>query len=391
MTQSVLREQLHLAQHITSHKSKPRVLFLINHPIEDPSCRFRIYQFVPYLERAGFACDVRPFTTKALYHAIRGRGRYSTKAIETLRCTARRLGDIIESSRYDLIVIHREAFPFFTPLIEELVLSRHSKVIFGFDDAIYEGHGKTSNLPHPWLYRFKYGSGINQVLKRCALVTPGSNTLAEYARRFNPHVTVVPTVIDIEQYIFREEPENVKPVVVGWFGSRSTSQYLTVVEPALKRLANAFPGEVGFCFYGDSEYQSALPNSAVIPFSVQTEVEELGKIHIGLMPLPDNPWTRGKCSLKALQYMARGVPVITSPVGMAADVVQHGVNGYLARNEQEWFQCLDLLVHSSALRRQFAIQGRKTVERSYSLQTWGPRLASLFNEVLNGGPSQVSS
>ncbi len=390
MTQATATEHLHPAQGFPVQHSKPRVLFLINHPIEDPSCRFRIYQFLPYLERAGFTCEVRPFTTKTLYRAIRERGQYTAKAIKTLLCAGRRLLDISNISRYDLIVIHREVFPFFTPFMEELVLRRHTKVVFGFDDAIYEGHATTSDLPHPWLYRFKYGRGVDDVLRKCAHVTPGSKALAEYASRFNSNVTVVPTVVDLEKYILREEPAEAKRVIVGWFGSRSTSPYLAAVEPALNRLAEKFPDEVGFCFYGDSEYRSALPNSVVRPFSVKTEVEELGRIHIGLMPLPDNSWTRGKCSLKALQYMARGIPVITSPVGMAADVVQHGFNGYWARNDEEWFQCLDLLIHNPALRRRFAIEGRKTVEQSYSLQRWGPRLAALFREVLDGPSLQAS-
>lgn len=366
----------------TPQRHRARVLFLINHPVQDPSCRFRIYQFIPFLQSAGFECEVRPFSTPRLYQAVRGRGQYGVKIVETMRCTGRRLGDLRRLDDFDLIFIHREVFPFFAPMMEKLVLDRHRKVIFGFDDAIYQGHEKTSDLPHPLLYRIKYGRGIDEVMRRCALITPGSNTLAEYARQFNRNVSVVPTVIDLEQYAVREEGQG-KEVVVGWFGSRSTSPYLSVVGPALKRLGEAYPNTVRFCFYGDGEYRSNLPNSRVIPFSVETEHEELGRIDIGLMPLPDNAWTRGKCSLKALQYMARGVAVVTSPVGMAADVIQHGVNGYWARNEEEWFRYLSVLVENAALRRQFALAGRETVEQSYSVQVWAPRLISLFDSVLN--------
>jgi hypothetical protein len=232
------------------------------------------------------------------------------------------------------------------------------------------------------LYRFKYGRGIDAVLRQCALITPGNKTLAEYASQFNSKVVVVPTVIDTEQYTVRDQRGSSNKVTIGWFGSRSTSPYLSVVEPALKRLASAYPDKVDFCFYGDGEYRSELPNARVVPFSVETELVELGKIDIGLMPLPDNAWTRGKCSLKALQYMARGVPVVTSPVGMAADVVQHGVNGFWARNDEEWFEYLNTLVYDPSLRRRFAIEGRCTVEQDYSLQTWGPKLAALFEQVL---------
>ena len=139
---------------------------------------------------------------------------------------------------------------------------------------------------------------------------------------------------------------------------------------------------VRFTIWGDGEYKTDVPNTRVVPFSLAAEVEELGKVDIGIMPMPDTPWTRGKCALKAIQYMARGIPTVVSPIGMSADVVQHGVNGLWASNEDEWVSTLDLLIRDEPLRLRFSVAGRNTIEQDYSLQAWGPRLGELFDQIL---------
>ena len=139
---------------------------------------------------------------------------------------------------------------------------------------------------------------------------------------------------------------------------------------------------VRFTIWGDGEYKTDVPNARVLAFSLAAEVEELGKVDIGVMPMPDTPWTRGKCALKAIQYMARGIPTVVSPIGMSADVVRNGVNGLWASNEEEWVSTLDLLIRDDTLRQRFSAAGRKTVEQEYSLQAWGPRLAELFDRIL---------
>jgi glycosyltransferase involved in cell wall biosynthesis len=119
-----------------------------------------------------------------------------------------------------------------------------------------------------------------------------------------------------------------------------------------------------------------------LPFSLASEIEDLRTIEIGIMPMPDNEWTRGKCAFKAIQYMALGVPTVTSPVGMATELIQHNVNGFCAQTPEEWFKGLELLVTDTQLRRRFAQEGRKTVEARYSLQVWGPRIVELFDLVM---------
>jgi len=300
--------------------------------------------------------------------------------------------DLLSVHDYDLVLVNREAFPFFTPRFERMLFWGHPRVVFSFDDAIYEGHDDTSELPHPLLHKFKHSPRVSEVVRRSVHVIAGSETLAAYARQYNQSVSILPSVVDVEQFAYvPPKPRGGEPITIGWWGSRSTSPYLAAVNGALRKLYEAHEGRVRFVFWGDGEYKTDLPNARVIPFSLEAEVEELGKVDIGIMPMPDTPWTRGKCAFKAIQYMARGIPTVVSPVGMSADVVQHGVNGLWARNEEEWVNTLDLLIRDENLRRRFSVAGRQTVEKEYSLQIWGPRLCELFDRILEQQGDMVAA
>lgn len=359
-----------------------RVLFLINHPVEDGSTRYRVYQFLPYLERAGFECMVRPFTTPALFKTIRATGHRFRKTVLTTLCSVRRFADIASVSSYDLVVIHREAFPFLMPFVEEKVLDRNPNVIFSFDDAIYSGHQDVSGLNHPWLYRFKYGRGVDRVLERCKAVIAGNSTLASYARRFNDNVHIIPTVIDLEQYTYSGSRNLPRRMRIGWFGSNTTSPYLQLALPALQRLAQNYPDQVEFRFFGDPSLSLDLPNASYFPFSLAKELDDLRSIDIGIMPIPDNEWTRGKCSFKAIQYMALGAPTVASPVGMAADVVQEGKNGFLASTPDEWYSSLESLIADQNMWHRMSAYARKSVEQNFTVQMWGDRFCRVLNDVL---------
>jgi glycosyltransferase involved in cell wall biosynthesis len=365
-----------------------KILFLVAHPIDDGGVRYRVHQFLSYLEREGHTCTVWPFSTERLYHELRSKGKFGTKVLEAIHCSIRRIVQLANLSRFDLVVIHREVFPFLTPVMEKWVLLRHPKVVFSFDDAIYIGHDDVSTLNHPVLYRLKYGPGVDEVL-RCSLhVIAGNRILADYARQFSASVSIVPTVVDCVQYPCKPVRRN-WPITVGWVGSRSTAPYLSIVEPALRSLAEANRGRVRFRFFGCPQYKLAVSDFESLPFRLETEIADLHSIDIGIMPMPDNEWTRGKCAFKAIQYMASGISAVASPVGITEDIIRHGINGLLAKSVDDWFQALNNLVNDDDLRGRLSGNARGTIEESYSLQVWGPRLASLLNS-LAGSQSRVS-
>jgi glycosyltransferase involved in cell wall biosynthesis len=364
-----------------------KILFLVAHPIDDASVRYRVHQFLPYLEGEGHDCAVWSFASPRLFRVLRSKGRWGTKVLETLRCSLRRLRQLADLSDFDLVVIHREAFPFLTPWMEKWVLLRHPKVIFSFDDAIYAGHDDVSGLNHPILYRLKYGRGVDEVLRRSLHVIAGNRILADYARRFNSHVSIVPTVVDCVQYPCKPARSNGNwPITLGWVGSRTTVPYLSLIEPALRSLARAHPGRLRFRFFGCPEYKLDVPDFESLPFRLETEVADLHSLDIGVMPLPDTVWTRGKCAFKAIQYMASGIATVASPVGITAEIIEDGVNGLLARSADDWLPALDRLVEDQELRSRLSRNARRTIEASYSLQGWGPRLVSLLEGLTGTHP-----
>jgi glycosyltransferase involved in cell wall biosynthesis len=367
-----------------------RILFITPSPIQSASERYRIYQFLPYLERAGFSCTVRPFATRALHRAIQME-RLAPKLLLTPFCYLRRMLDLPAISGYDAVVVHRGIFPFPWPALEKMVIRRHTKVIFDFDDAIHIGHRDTAATKYPWIYKFKYGPGVNGMLSHCAHIIAGNRTLAEHALQFNPHVSIVPTVVDLDQYTFRPPRTQSGQLTVGWVGSRSTSPYLLEIEPALRQLSEAHPGKIRFRLYGDPQRKLNLRNFESLPFTLASEIEDLRAMDIGIMPVPDNDWTRGKCAFKAIQYMALGIPTVTSPVGMARELVQNNGNGYWARTPEEWFERLNLLVTDAQLRRRFSEEGRKTVVARYSVQAWGSRFVTLLQHIVENKVPAVGS
>jgi glycosyltransferase involved in cell wall biosynthesis len=358
------------------------ILFLVPHPEEDAGYRYRVQQFIPYLKDTGHQCTIQPFSTPELYAALRSRGRLSRKVSHTAYCTARRIAQLAKVSDFDLVVIQREAFPFFAPLMERWVMLRHPRVVFSFDDAIYAGHGEVAELNHPILYRLKYSRGIEHVIRKSCHIIAGNRILAEYARRLNPGVSVIPTAVDCSRYVFRPTSEHL-PITIGWVGSRSTAPYLRAIEPALRKVAEARPGKVRFRFYGFPQYRPDLPDCESLPFRLETELDDLHSLDIGLMPLQDTEWCRGKCAFKAIQYMASGVATVASPVGITPDVIQHKMNGLLAGFAEEWVDVLKLLVDQVDIRERLTQAARRTIEASYALHIWGPKFASLFQTLLN--------
>jgi len=340
------------------------------------------------LERAGYECTVSEFSTPQLFKALRSKGKLTVKALHTIYCSVRRVVRLTTLSDFDLIFIHREAFPFFTPVCEEWVLGRHQKVVFSFDDAIFAAHPDASHLNHPWLYRFKYGRKIERVIAKSFHVVAGNQTLAEYARPFNSRITTIPTVVDCERYQYKPVSDGRGPLVIGWMGSRSTASYLFHIAPALRRLATTFRGRVEFRFYGYPDLRLDIPRSSYRPFCLQAEISDLQSLDIGLMPMPDTTWTRGKCAFKAVQYMAMGIPTVASPVGSTRELIQHNHNGFLADSPDEWFHHLEQLVADVNLQRRLSHHARRTIEDNYSLQVWGPKFVSLINDL--GGASAAA-
>jgi glycosyltransferase involved in cell wall biosynthesis len=359
------------------------VALVVPYPTEVASNRLRIEQYVPYLVARGWRPRTYRFMSSGFYRLAYTPGRFGAKAVALLRATADRLGQISRIRRADVVVIHREAFPWGPPLLEERLARAGCRIVFDFDDAIYLPNWSPANRAVRWLKR---PSKTGRIIAHARHVIAGNRYLAEYARLHNRHVTVIPTPVDTTR--FRPAVPEVErdTVTIGWVGSHTTVETLRGIEPVLRALADRYP-QVRFLVIG-GQYAGNVPRLENRPWALAREVEDLRDIDVGLMPLPDDEWSRGKCGFKALLYMSMGIPPVCSPVGVNCDIVTDGVNGFLAEAEDAWYQRLAHLVESSTDRRRMGAAGRETVERQYSVVAQAPRFVGVLDQVTRGVGSE---
>ncbi|HKV39294.1 MAG TPA: glycosyltransferase family 4 protein, partial [Blastocatellia bacterium] len=346
-------------------------------PNTAPSQRYRIEQWLPHLNGRGIIMDLFPFADLELMELLHKPGRRLDKAGLILSACARRFGTSGFAARnYDAVVIHRGISLAGPALIETALAMLGTRVIFDFDDAIYLLHTTDANKRFGWL---KFPGKTAAICRLSNHVVVGNSYLASYARGFNRNVTVVPTSVDTARYKPAGRPsQSGKPgkVIVGWTGSSTSQTHLEMFSPMLARLTAIPNVELRVI----SDRQPVLPGVKHVwrPWSSSTEIEELAPFDIGIMPMPDDEWSKGKCSLKALVYMAMGIPAVCSPVGANLDIIRHGVNGMLASPDDEWIENLTALVESPDLRKTMGALGRKTVVERFSMK----RSADLFADVI---------
>jgi glycosyltransferase involved in cell wall biosynthesis len=359
-----------------------RILVLANkaHGLA-PGQRFRFEQWAPRLERDhGIVLDLQAFESPALTKILYQPGKRVAKAALVMRDFLRRFWAVRNARRYDAILIFREASLIGPALLERLLAWSGVPVIFDYDDSIWSSAQQMNNGIFSRLHFF----GKTKTICRIATaVTAGNEFLAAYARKVNDQVFVVPTSIELDDYPVSPEAPASGPFVICWTGSTSTLAHFEHAREALELLAQRRPIAVKVICNEPPHHPIAGAEIRFVPWSRKDEALQIGDSHVGIMPLPDDEATRGKCGLKALQCMATGRPVIVSPVGMNTDLISDGDNGYLAGTTLEWVNALERLADSADLRRQIGAAGRKTVERSYSAEAVAARFARIIETVTN--------
>ncbi len=339
-----------------------------------PGQRFRIEQWTSQLSALGIKVDFSPFLSAEALNVLYRRGHLVRKTLAVLAGWARRASALTSIRGFDVAYVYRELAPL-APAFVEGRLARGTPVLYDFDDAIYL---PTASDANPWTRRFRSASRIGALCRHARRVTVGNEVLAGFARRWNCCVSVVPTTIDTASYVVPDRAPNEVPVV-GWTGSHTTSGYLEALLPALRRLRASREFELRVV--GAALSSCADSFVKCVAWSAATEVADLEPFDVGLMPLQDDDWSRGKCGLKALQYMALGIAPIVSPVGVNRTIVQDGVNGLHASSEAEWVQRIGLLLDRPDLRARLGRAARQTVEQRYSNRVWAPVMANLFRQA----------
>jgi glycosyltransferase involved in cell wall biosynthesis len=355
-----------------------RVLALSPIPEEGAGCRFRIAQFIPYLESVGFQVTLQSLFTPDFFRLVYKPGQYLRKAVTLGALSLRRLATLASTSQYDVIFLYREIFPLGPPIVERWLASRgRPPIVFDFDDAIFLPSVSDANR---LIATLKQPGKVSTIVRRSDRVIVGNDYLAAYARRFNHAVTVIPTSVDLSRFVPRPpravaEVESAGPPVIGWIGSPTTGTYLKMLRPVFQKLAERRAFVLRISGAADPV---TIPGVQVdnVPWSLDREVELFNTCDIGVYPLPDDDWSKGKCGFKAIQFMACGVPVISSAVGVNREIIQDDVNGFLATTVEDWVTKLERLLSDIALRRRFAEAGRRTIAARYSLEVNAPKLAA---------------
>lgn len=355
-----------------------RVLALVQGPYDtSPSQRYRIEQWEPLLRERGVDITFASFEDEDLHALLYKPGMVGKKLQLVTRGLGRRLSLVRKVKDYDLVYILREAALLGPPVFERLIAQSGVPMVFDFDDAIFVSYRSPSN---GYLSYLKFASKTKTVCRIASHVMVGNPYLEDYARQVNDRVTIIPSTIDTEKYRVPERNPKPSPVVIGWTGSHSTVQHLDTLRGALKKLAEKESFRLRVI--GTPVYECPPVDVEARTWRAETETEDLRDVDIGVMPLPEDRWSKGKCGLKALQFMAMGIPTICSPVGVNTNIIQDDQNGFIAGTEDEWVEKLTRLLRSAELRQRLGHAGRVTVEEKYSAISQTPRVYEIFKSVL---------
>ncbi|MEM7161089.1 MAG: glycosyltransferase family 4 protein [Bacteroidota bacterium] len=361
---------------------KKRILVICPYPEDEAAAqRLKYEQYFPAFRKAGYDLEIATFFDMKGYSSLYVKGHYFRKAWHTMLGYIRRVPLLFKIKQYDLVYSFLWVTPLGPPLFEFLVHKLSKKLIYDIDDMVFLGHASRYNKFSKFL---KGKNKMIYMMKHANHVITCTPILDEFVRKYNSNTTDISSTVDTIKYIPREAISwNEKPTI-GWSGSHSTSKYLKLLEKVFVQMRHE-----GINFkvlvIGDKEFRfdSDEIEFEAIEWKSETEVSDLSRIDIGVYPLLDEPWIYGKSGLKAIQYMAIGIPTIASEWGTIGRIIEHGENGLLVRTDQEWLEAFKKLISDEELREKFRVNGRKTIVDKYSLMANEGTYLSIIDEVLN--------
>ena len=342
-----------------------RLVIIVPYPLgEAPSQRFRFEQYINLIENEGFTVEFHAFLSDKTWKALYKQGSFFAKAFGMLGSFWRRFMLMFKLRSADVIFIHREASMIGPPIFEWIIAKiLRKKYIYDFDDAIWLPNYSATNAK---FQRLKAYGKVKKIMKWAHAISAGNDYLKEFASQFNPNVMVIPTTIDLEHVHNRLTNHQVEIPVIGWTGTHTTMNYLDELVPILQELEKTHT----FIFRVISNQSPSFSLNCLefVKWNKETEIEDLARINIGVMPLTDTIWAKGKCGFKGLQYMALEIPSVMSPVGVNTTIIEHGINGFLCSTPEEWKQTLILLLENEDLRTEIGKKGFQTVKERYSVE-----------------------
>ncbi len=354
------------------------ILFVVPYPHnEAPSQRFRFEQYFQALKNNSITYNIAPFLSIKTWRILYQEGNNFSKSWYVFVSFLKRVTLLFKLSGYDYIFIHREATPFGPPFFEWSVKSIwRKKIIYDFDDAIWlDDPNETGKIKH----LVKWKRKVKSICRWSHKISCGNSYLANYAFQFNENVIVNPTTIDtINLHNLKRVKNNSlqDKITIGWTGTHSTLHYLQDIIPVIKVLEQKFNFQ--FLVISNTAPNFDLKSLKFIKWNKLTEIEDLNQIDIGIMPLTDDKWSKGKCGFKALQYMALAKPVVASPVGVNVEIIDEGETGFLVNSLKDWEISLSKLISSVKERERMGEKGLQKIQKYYTVSSNEHNFLSLF-------------
>lgn len=361
------------------NKTKKSILFIAPYPVNKaPSQRLKYEQYYFHLEKNGYNVVTHSFVSEKFWEIIYSKGNIVKKIFYTISGYINRVRLLLTIPFYNVVYVHLWITPLGPPLFEWLVRKLCRKLVYDIDDLIYLGNTTESNSIIKWIKGRKKPAYLMKHADHVIVCTP---KLQEFALQYNIHVTDISSTIDTDKYKPLNNYSNNHKLILGWSGSHSTVKYLYLLEDVLKELNETH--EFKLLVIGDKHFNIEGLDIETKAWSAQSEVEELQRIDIGLYPLPDEEWVYGKSGLKALQYMALGIPTVATGIGANFRIIKDGYSGYLVNSSHEWRERLIQLLENPELRKSIGSRGREVVESKYSVKSTAPVYYHIINDLLD--------
>lgn len=355
-----------------------RVIAFTKYGMQSASVRHRYLAYSSYLAIHSLDLTIFPlFSSKYFKKKIlKGQSAWG----EVFFCYFKRVTQVLFLTKPACVIVHTEMTPYLPGVLEFILRLRRIPYIVDIDDALFHQYDKHPNV----IVRSLLNKKIGRIMKYSTAVFAGNEYIASYAREWNAKkVAIIPTIIDMERYINKKENCKEAIFTIVWIGSPSTTRYLLELMPILAKVCKGDKARVRLIGAKEFELPDALKSSVIfLPWSEDREVDLISECHVGIMPLPNTDWERGKCGFKLIQYMGCSLPVIASPVGVNSEIVEHGNNGYLASTLDEWETALVTLRDKPNLLSKMGCEALKKVRMEYSIQVWSSHYVNLLQSII---------
>ena len=343
-----------------------------------PGPRSSIELWEQVLEREGIVFEYAPFMDEELDRQLYRPGGIAKKAHLLARAYGRRFVRLASVREYDAVLVYREAALIGPELFERWVVGRGLPLIFQVDDPIYVPYRSPAN---GYMSYLKFFGKYARIARMSAVTVVNSNQHREFAERYARHVRMIPILVDGNEYSYEPSaPREEGPVRVGWTGSRTTASNLGMIESSLQSVSRRSDAEI--VLIGGEEYDLDGVTYDARTWSAETEVAELRRLDIGLLPAPDSEWNRRKFYMKLIQYMALGVPPVCTPIGANLEVIEHGVDGLFARGPASWTRAIERLIEDAVLRRSMGTAAARKAHQEYTVQARAQDVIEAFRTAL---------